>query len=57
MDATAAVARDVSMPKDDVVCWLAVPIDASILHNLLIGLDDCVVDVDDAENIVIRRVK
>jgi hypothetical protein len=40
---------------DDIICYLNTPIASVELMGLLVGLEDCVIDTDDSENIVIRR--
>ena len=39
----------------DIICFVSTPIDPQDLAQLLYGLENVVVDVDDAENIVIRK--
>lgn len=41
--------------ESDIICYLNTPIASVELMGLLVGLEDCVIDTDDSENIVIRR--
>jgi hypothetical protein len=41
--------------NEDIICYLNTPITAVELMGLLVGLEDCVIDKDDSDNIVIRR--
>lgn len=43
------------MSQSNIICYIGTPIDAADLRRLLDSMDGYILDVDDAENLVIRR--